>query len=114
MTHAMILCAVKGDPDYYLRPGLTATEIICGGTCGRTLLVSPTSLAVPNADFYCNQCGNATLLAQQTVDPRPIDLRIAPGALPTGEGADPADRRRRNELEARGFRQATVEELNRG
>lgn len=105
--NSLALCAAVGDPRALLKPG--AEQRPCAGTCGRQVWVSPTTLALPRVTLMCNECGRAAVRAQQQdYNPRPIELRIAPGAL---RDDTPADRRRRNELEARGFRDATPEEI---
>lgn len=112
MSNALVLCARVGTSDaVLLKPGVKAVK--CGG-CGVMVWASPTSLALPNVTLMCHPCGKAAVMAQQQQDPRKIEMLIAPGAL---EDDTDADRRRRSELEAFGFRNARpedIEEMNRG
>jgi hypothetical protein len=106
---ALVTCARVGTDDpRVLKPGVT-TDKRCA-QCRALLWVSPTTLAMePEMDliFACNPCGQAMeQLANQWN--KPLDHLIAPGAL---RDDTPADRRRRNELEAHGFRDLVKEDL---
>ncbi|MGZ4745674.1 MAG: hypothetical protein ACXVYY_01190 [Oryzihumus sp.] len=71
--------------------------------CGEDVWVAPSTLALENTWrllFACNPCTKAEM-ARAVQDGRDIERYIAPGAL---KDDTPADRRRRNELEAHGFR----------
>lgn len=102
----MALCALVGSKEVKLKPG--AVQRDCQGTCGRQVWVSPSTLAMgEGATLMCNECGKTALMAQAIVDPKTkVDLRY--NGLDDGT---PDDLRRRNELEARGFKQATPEEV---
>lgn len=104
----LVLCAAVGSDHVLLKPG--AERRPCQGVCGGEVWVSPTTLAMGTVTLMCNDCGKAAIRAQVAKDPRQIDLRIAPGAL---RDDTPADRRRRNELEAHGFQDSTPEEVER-
>lgn len=105
--NALSLCALVGSANVLLKPG--AQQRDCQGGCGRKVWVSPSTLAMGEANLtlMCNDCGKAAIAAQVVTNPTtPIALRYS--------GLDddtPADRRRKNELEARGFQQATPEEI---
>jgi len=103
MATSLVLCARKDSSDKFVTHGVTPVEKPCAGGCGATLIVAPTSAALPNATFACNECGRKAIasLAQ-----RPL-LGIAPGAL-----NHPDDDERRRTLERHGFRQMTREELD--
>lgn len=107
---AIVMCARKDHPDdVFVNPGnQQVSEEPCAGGCGFTLVVSPSSAKLPDAEFFCNPCGKAKIA---TLDQAPL-LGIAPGAL-----QQPGDARRRHELESHGFRQmseADVDRLLRG
>lgn len=106
---AVVLCSRKNTDDPILIPeGVTISERPCAAGCGATLLISPSSLAIPNATFYCNDCGKAHI-AKLAADPNErITLGIAPGQLER-----PGDAARRHELEAAGFRQFDEAEFKR-
>lgn len=102
--NALVLCALVGAPEVLLKPG--AVQRTCEGTCDRKVWVSQATLSLGTHTLMCNDCGRAALIAQRQVDPRPLPLRYVGLNDPT-----PNDRRRRNELEARGFTKATPEEI---
>lgn len=101
---ALSLCALVGSPNVLLKPG--AVQKPCA-FCGRALWVSPTTLAMgDNITLSCNECGRKEITKQAVVDKRPIELRYA--GLQDGT---PDDERRKRELEARGFKPATADEI---
>lgn len=110
MKEALALCARK-DPKFgdrsVIRPGLVPHYRPCSD-CGEELIVSATTLAMgddPNVKLTlkCNPCGNKEVAKRGA-----HALGIAPGAL---QGVTPDERRRRNELEAHGFKQFAEGEL---
>jgi len=110
MKDALALCA-RSDPKYgdakVVRPGLVPEHRPCAD-CGEDLLVARTTLAMGEAPdvnlvLKCNPCGNADVAVRGVKT-----LGIAPGAL---QGVTPDERRRRNELEAHGFRDVAHDEL---
>lgn len=109
MKEALVLCA-RSDPKWGDRVSENAHRLgvrrKCAG-CHEEILVSPSSLTMESADLRlilkCNPCGNADAANRGTKA-----LGIAPGALPP---TTPENRRRRNTLEAHGFKDVDPNEL---
>lgn len=106
---ALALCGLKGAATTHPEYVTDAEERPCAGTCGRTIVVAPSTLAIPGVVTMCNDCGRGAAAASVAAGLVP-DLRIPPGAL---RRDTPEDRRRRNELEAHGFRDLPPEEVER-
>ena len=107
MPKALSLCALVGSKNVLLKPG--AQQHDCQGTCGRKVWVSPSTLAMgtENVTLMCNDCGRAAIMAQAIVHPEvPMALRY--NGLNDGT---PDDERRKRELEARGFKAASPQEI---
>lgn len=110
MKEALALC-VRADPKHgdraFFKPGVEPQKRSCS-FCGVDLLAAPTTTAMESTPglrvvYACNPCGKAEATGRGVKK-----LGIAPGAL---RGDLPEDRRRRNELEARGFRDIKPEEI---
>lgn len=100
------MCA-RSDPKYgdkiVRRPGLVPLHRPCTD-CGVDLLVAPSTAAMEariTVVYKCNPCSKAEIAVRGV-----NKFGIAPGAL-----RSPEDARRRNELEAHGFRDITPDEL---
>ena len=106
MAKALALCALVGSDHVRLKPG--AQQRTCEGGCGRQVWVSPSTLEMGDgATIMCNDCGKASIMVQAVTHPSvPMALRY--NGL---NDNTPDDRRRRNELEARGFQAASPEEI---
>jgi len=100
---ALVLCARKDSSDVVHVAGQPAAEKPCQGGCGATLIISASSLALPNAEFFCNDCGNAKIRSLSHLP----SLGIAPGSLQA-----PGDEARREELLRMGFRDLSPEEVS--
>lgn len=108
---ALVMCSrVDNAEDItLLKPGAQQRE--CMGGCGETLWVSLSTLAMEgqlDLVLVCNPCGRHEALVSTLVSGQAPEHLIAPGAL---NDPTPDDRRRRNELEARGFRDLRPEDL---
>lgn len=113
-ARALILCAVKGSKNdaskEFVAAGIGMLETACQGDCGRTLVYSQRTADKTHGmdvDLMCNECARPRAIAAGLVH-GPMTLGILPGTLP---GDTPYERRRRNELEARGFRDLDPSEL---
>lgn len=105
---AIVLCA-KPNSDHLAKDTSGCVIRPCH-FCKADLVVSPsTQRQGDKVTLACNDCGKAAVMLSVAKHPEtPVELGILPGALAKDV---PDDRRRRNELEARGFRQMTQEEV---
>lgn len=107
---ALVVCSRVNHPqdNPTLKPGAQQRNCV---HCGARVWVSPTTLALQakvDLTITCPPCGNSLAIAESIANNAAIELVIAPGAL---RDPTPSDRRRRNELEAHGFRDIRPDEL---